>query len=459
MPEESMRRDARAIFDAGLGAADARLAVSRVVLLNGGDRLTIGSWSRSLDDIDRVFVVGAGKAAWPMAAALEDILGPRISDGHVTTKYGHGGPLNILSISEAGHPVPDEAGVDGAKMILHIAGRAGPGDLVLCLISGGGSALMPLPAGNLTLSHKQALTKELLNCGATIHEINSLRKHLSAIKGGRLALAAAPATVISLILSDVIGDDLDVIASGPTVPDRSTFADCDAVLEEYGIRERLPKPLRGYLEAGVRGAVLETPKPGEAVFEKTWNFIVGNAAQSIEAAGEKARELGYTPLVLSSSIEGETREVAKVHAAIAREVLKSGNPVAPPACILSGGETTVTVRGNGTGGRNMEFALAAAIDLDGTEGIVVLSGGTDGTDGPTDAAGAVVDGGTVRRGGEAGKRAREYLGRNDSYNYFCGSGELLMTGPTLTNVMDLRIMLVGSGDGRYRAMPLSHRTG
>lgn len=445
MPEESMRRDARAIFDAGLDAADARQALRRVLRVNDGERLTLGSWSRALGDLERILVVGAGKAAWPMAAALEDILGSRISGGHVTTKYGHGGPLKIISISEAGHPVPDEAGVEGAKAILDIAAGAGPKDLVLCLISGGGSALMALPAGNLTLAHKQALTQELLNCGASIHEINSLRKHVSGIKGGRLALAAAPAAIISLILSDVIGDDLDVIASGPTVPDRSTFADCQAVLNGYGIRERLPKPVLEHLDAGARGEVEETPKPGDAAFEENRPFIIGSAALSIEAARNKARELGYTPLVLSSSIEGETRDVARVHAAIAREVLTSGNPLTPPACILSGGETTVTIRGNGKGGRNMEFALAAALDLEGTVGIVLLSGGTDGTDGPTDAAGAVVDGGTVRRGRERGRSAREYLDRNDSYNYFDGSGELVMTGPTLTNVMDLRIMLVRSG--------------
>lgn len=442
MPEESMRRDARAIFDAGLAAADARQAVRRIIRVKDGETLTIGSWARSFQDLERILVVGAGKAAWPMAAALEDILGSRVSGGHVTTKYGHGGPLQIISISEAGHPVPDEAGVEGTKAILEIAEEAGPKDLVLCLISGGGSALMPLPAGNLTLAHKQALTQELLNCGASIHEINALRKHVSGIKGGRLALAAAPAAVVSLLLSDVIGDDLDVIASGPTVPDRSTFGDCAAVLDAYGIREHLPKQVREYLKAGERGEVEETPKPGNAAFEGTRHFVIGSAALSIEAARNKARELGYTPMVLSSSIEGETRDVARVHTAIAREVLKTGNPLEPPACILSGGETTVTIRGNGRGGRNMEFALAAALDLEGIWGIVVLSGGTDGTDGPTDAAGAVVDGGTVQLNRKKGRSAREYLDRNDSYSYFDGSGELLMTGPTLTNVMDLRIMLV-----------------
>ncbi|MDD5476127.1 MAG: DUF4147 domain-containing protein, partial [Syntrophales bacterium] len=297
-----------------------------------------------------------------------------------------------------------------------------------------------------TLADKQALTRELLNCGASIHEINALRKHVSAIKGGRLALAAAPATLISLILSDVVGDDLDVIASGATVPDRSTFKDCLEILDNYGIRESIPATVRDMIDRGARGEEEETPKPGDPAFEKVQNMVIGSAALSIEAARKEAVERGYNTMILSSSIEGETREAARVHSAIAREVLRSGNPLAPPACILSGGETTVTIRGNGKGGRNMEFALAAALDIEGLEGIVVLSGGTDGTDGPTDAAGAVVDGGTVIRGRERGKKAREYLNRNDSYNFFEDGGELLITGPTLTNVMDLRIMLVSNRD-------------
>lgn len=433
-----MKDDARMIFEAGLDAADAREAVRRTVRIDNTGSMTIGSWTGRLDSIANIFVVGAGKAAWPMASAIEDLLGPRITGGQVTTKYGHGGPLRYISLSEAGHPVPDKQGISGARTILHLLEHAGRDDLVICLISGGGSALMPLPAPPLTLEDKQALTGELLSCGASIHEINALRKHLSGIKGGRLALAAAPATVVSLILSDVIGDDLDAIASGPTVPDRSTFDDCMAVLERYDLVDRIPKAVADLLKRGEE----ETPKPGNVAFEKVHNLIIGSAVLSIEAAAQKARELGYNPLILSSSIEGETREVARVHGAIAKEIPRSGNPLPAPACVLSGGETTVTLRGTGRGGRNQEFALAAALEIAGTRGIVIVCGGTDGTDGPTDAAGAVVDGDTVKRGIRRGRDARRHLDRNDSYRFFEGTEEHLITGPTLTNVMDLRIMLV-----------------
>jgi glycerate 2-kinase len=434
--------DARAVFEAGLAAADARKAVERVVSITERGELVVGPLSRRLEDIENIYVVGAGKAAWPMASALEDIIGPRISGGDVTTKCSHGGPLRFVSISEAGHPVPDEAGVSGAKTILGTAEAAGPDDLVVCLVSGGGSSLMPLPVANVTLEDKQLLTKKLLECGATIHEINALRKHLSAVKGGRLAAAAAPATVVSLILSDVTGDDLDVIASGPTVPDRSTFEDCLAVLDAYGIRNEIPPSVLAYLERGSRGEEEETPKPGNPAFSNTHTLIIGSASLSVEAARREAVARGYNTVVLSSSMEGEAREAAKIYAAVAREILHSGNPAAPPACVISGGETTVTIRGKGRGGRNQEFALAAALAIEGMDGIVVLSGGTDGTDGPTNAAGAVVDGGTVERGRRRGRKAFDYLKRNDSYRFFEGTGEHLITGPTLTNVMDLYIMTV-----------------
>jgi len=418
--------DARAVFEAGLAAADARKAVERVVSITERGELVVGPLSRRLEDIENIYVVGAGKAAWPMASALEDIIGPRISGGDVTTKCSHGGPLRFVSISEAGHPVPDEAGVSGAKTILGTAEAAGPDDLVVCLVSGGGSSLMPLPVANVTLEDKQLLTKKLLECGATIHEINALRKHLSAVKGGRLAAAAAPATVVSLILSDVTGDDLDVIASGPTVPDRSTFEDCLAVLDAYGIRNEIPPSVLAYLERGSRGEEEETPKPGpgDHAFNNSRTMIIGSASLSVEAARREAEARGYNTVVLSSSMEGEAREVARIYAAVAREIIQSGNPAAPPACVISGGETTVTLA------------------IEGMDGIVVLSGGTDGTDGPTNAAGAVVDGGTVERGRRRGRKAFDYLKRNDSYRFFEGTGEHLITGPTLTNVMDLYIMTV-----------------
>ena len=310
---------------------------------------------------------------------------------------------------------------------------------MVCLISGGGSALLPLPAEPITLAEKQETTKLLLACGANIHEINAVRKHISRIKGGQLARLAYPATVISLLLSDVIGDNLDVIGSGPTAPDASTFADAWAILEKYGIGGRVPAPVRERLERGMRGEIPETPKAGDPVFERTENRIVGSNRLAVDAAAKRARELGFRTLVLSTFIEGETRDVARMHGAIAKEMVRTGRPVKPPACIITGGETTVTLRGSGLGGRNQEFVLAAAMEIAGLPDTVVFSAGTDGTDGPTDAAGAIADGRTLERGPDAAA----FLANNDSYHYFERLGDLVVTGPTNTNVMDVRIVLVG----------------
>jgi glycerate 2-kinase len=281
-----------------------------------------------------------------------------------------------------------------------------------------------------------------LDSGATIHEINALRKHLSQVKGGRLAQAAYPSVLLSLILSDVIGDDLDSIASGPSVPDHTTFSDCLRIVDKYGLKPKMPSAVMEIFEKGARGEIEETPKPGDPVFERTQNLIVGSNIQALRAAEQKAADLGYNTLILSSFVEGETREVAKVHAAIAKEILSSENPVGRPACLISGGETTVTIRGRGWGGRNMEFVLASAIDIAGLKDVVVLSAGTDGTDGPTDAAGAVADGTSVPRAGEKGLDPVQYLRENDSYHFFESLDDLIVTGPTRTNVMDLRLVLV-----------------
>jgi glycerate 2-kinase len=390
----------------------------------------------------RVLVVGAGKAAAPMAQAMEDLLGERLSGGVITTKYGHGLSLKTISITEAGHPVPDSQGLSGTERILEVLKNTQEPDLIFCLISGGGSALMPLPVAGLTLEDKQKTTQELLDCGATIHEINTIRKHISAIKGGKLARSAYPGTLVALILSDVIGDDLDVIASGPTVPDRSTFNDCLDIVAKYDLSKKIPFSVMEYLTRGQAGMEEETPKPGDPLFETTAAVIIGSASLSIDAAAAMAKRLGYNTLILSSCIEGETRDVAKVHTAIGKEIIKSGNPVKRPSCVISGGETTVTIRGDGLGGRNTEFVLAAAIELRGVDGITVLSGGTDGTDGPTDAAGAVADGKTHARALNKGMKPEEYLRNNDSYHFFEAAGGLVKTGPTMTNVMDLRIMLI-----------------
>ena len=318
---------------------------------------------------------------------------------------------------------------------------AGAGDLVICLISGGGSALLPLPAEGITLEEKQAVTKLLLACGAPIEHINAVRKHISRIKGGQLARLAAPAAVESLLLSDVIGDPLDVIGSGPTAPDVSTFAEVSRILDHYAIRDRVPASILDRIDRGVRGEIPETPKPGDPIFARVRNTVIGGGRLALDAAARAARALGYRTLVLSSTIQGETREIARMHAAIAREVAEHGRPVKPPACLISGGETTVTIKGAGLGGRNQEFALAAALEIHGLPNVVVFSAGTDGTDGPTDAAGAIADGQTLDRNPDAAR----YLDDNDSYRYFQPLGDLVMTGPTNTNVMDVRIMLIGAG--------------
>jgi hydroxypyruvate reductase len=386
--------------------------------------------------------LGAGKAAAKMASAVEELLPDKISSGIVIVKYGHKLPLNLVEIVEAGHPLPDEAGVAGTTRIVELLRQATEEDLVILLLSGGGSALLPCPVDPITLEDKIRTSQTLLDCGATIHEINAVRKHISKIKGGRLARLAHPATLVSLILSDVVGDDLDAIASGPTVPDSSSFADCLLVVERYELKEKIPPRVRAFLEAGAGGEVEETPKAGEPIFQHVRNVIVGNNRMAVEAARVKAEGLGYNTLALSSFIEGEAKVVAAAHAAIAKEIITTGNPIRRPACVLSGGETTVTVRGAGLGGRNQEFSLAAAAAIDGADGVVILSGGTDGTDGPTDAAGGVVDGTTLQRGRDKGLDAADFLRRNDSHTFLSAVGDLLVTGPTFTNVMDLRLVLI-----------------
>ncbi|HSC35082.1 MAG TPA: glycerate kinase [Thermodesulfobacteriota bacterium] len=441
MNRERLRKDAVSIFEAGLKAVDPENAVKRHLMLKNGVLQVNGS-RYALSRFENIYVIGMGKAAAPMARAVEDILGDRITAGIINVKYGHTAALKKVKINEAAHPLPDEAGLEGAREIAALLGITGERDLVVFLISGGGSALLPLPAEGLTLEDKQNLTQSLLECGATIHEINVLRKHVSRVKGGRLARLACPSTLISLILSDVSGDDLDSIASGPTVPDRSTFGDCLEIIGKYGLEGKLSAGLVNYIERGEKGEAEETPKPGDPAFERTENVIVGSNIAAARAAKERASELGYNSLILSTSIGGETAGAAKLHAAIAREVVSSGNPVDAPACIVSGGETTVTIRGKGKGGRNQEFALAAAVDIDGLENVLVMSGGTDGTDGPTDAAGAIADGTTIERARKLGLDTNRHLGENDSYNFFKPLGDLLMTGPTNTNVMDLRVVLV-----------------
>ena len=428
MTARRLRRDALAIFGAGLKAADPVEAVVRHL-----SRLKLGRFRN-------IYVIGTGKAGASMARAAERVLGKRIAAGLINVKDGHVAPLERIELNECGHPMPDERGVTGARRIAELAGRAGKDDLVICLISGGGSALLPFPAPPITLEEKQAVTRLLLECGANIHEINAVRKHISAIKGGQLARLAAPARVEALLLSDVIGDDLDTIGSGPTAPDASTFARVAAILRHYGIFEQVPAAVGERIRAGLAGRIAETPKPGDPLFRRVRNTVVGSNRLALDAAAHEARRLGYRTLVLASEIQGETREVARMHAAIAREIVNAGRPAKAPACIITGGETTVTIKGKGLGGRNQEFVLAAAIDVAGLPGVVVFSAGTDGTDGPTDAAGAIADGETLARGPDAAR----FLEANDSYHYFEALGDLVKTGPTNTNVMDVRLLLVGA---------------
>ena len=396
MSLEQLRNDVISIFEASLEAVNPVNAVKNK-LKRAGDILELKDRVYNLKDYENIYVIGMGKAAAAMGSAIEDILGADLTAGVVNVKYGHVVPLKTIKVNEAGHPVPDESGLRGTRQIVGLLEQTTENDLVICLISGGGSALLPLPAGELTLENKQELTKALLSCGATIHEINALRKQISGVKGGRLAKLAYPSTVISLILSDVIGDDLDVIASGPTVPDTHTFHDCLSIIDKYKLGREEHGAVIEYIKRGCSGEIDETPKADDPVFERTQNTIIASNISAAKAAQQKARELGYNSMILSTFIHGETEEVAKVHTAIAEEIIASGDPLEKPACIITGGETTVTIQGTGKGGRNQEFALSSAIYLKGIEGAVILSGGTDGTDGPTEAAGAVADGSTCAR--------------------------------------------------------------
>lgn len=384
----------------------------------------------------RTVVIGAGKAAAAMARAVEEHWDGDL-EGVVVTRYGHSVPTRKIEVLEANHPVPDQVGVDASRRILETVQGLSEDDLVLCLISGGGSALLTLPADGISLEDKATFTNQLLRSGATITEMNCVRKHLSAIKGGRLAMACHPAKVVSLIISDVPGDDLSSIASGATVPDPTTYADALAVIEKYGIDA--PQAIMNVLKAEPD----ETPKTGDPRFANVENILIATPQMSLEAAAEAAEAAGYTPMILSDRIEGESRDVAQVHAAIARQVAAYGQPLKAPAVLLSGGETTVTIRGKGgRGGRNSEFLLALAVALDGHARIHAIACDTDGIDGSEDNAGAVIGPETLARGLTKGVEAKAYLANNDAYTYFQEIGDLVVSGPTLTNVNDFRAIVI-----------------
>ena len=437
-----LRRAARRILDAAIAAGDAG-RLTRQALTREGSRLRVGGRALDLARVRRVVVVGAGKASGTMAEAAEAVLdGPPLEGLVAVKERSNPGPRRIRVV-ESGHPIPDARGEAAGEEILRLVRAAGPDDLVLCLISGGGSALTPLPVPGVTLAEKQVVTRLLLECGATINELNAVRKHLSRLKGGQLARAAHPAPVVALLLSDVIGDPLDVIASGPTAPDPTTYDDALAVLDRYGLRARVPATVRAHLEAGAGGEVADTPKPSDAALAGVTNVVIGNNGLVVDAAVGEARRLGFAPCLLTRSLQGEAREVARAFAAILAEIARSGSPVGRPACLIAGGETTVTVRGRGTGGRCQEFALALAAELATMRNVAVLAAGTDGSDGPTDAAGAIVDPTTLVRARRKGLDPRRALAENDSHPLFAALDDLVVTGPTGSNLMDVYLGLVG----------------
>ena len=438
--KRDLRGIAREIIAAAIAAVSPEACVRRALSLEG-DVLRVGDRRYDLREIERVIVVGFGKASAGMARSVEGILGDRIDGGLVITADGYRVPTERVEVREAGHPLPDARGLAAAGELLSLVEGAGEGDLVIVLISGGGSALLTAPAEGISLDDLVRTNELLLKCGAAIQEINAVRKHLSRAKGGQLARLAHPARVVSLVLSDVVGDPLDSIASGPTVPDPTTFADAVGILRRYGVWEDVPRSVKRHLELGASGEIPETPKPGDPIFAHVTNLVIGSGRHAAEAALAKGKELGLAGGILSTTLEGEAREVGRVMAAIARELRRHGRPLRPPALIVLAGETTVTVRGGGKGGRNQELALSAALGIEGLKEVVIASVGTDGRDGPTDAAGGIVDGGTAARIRAAGLDPLKLLSDNDSYRALSASGDLLITGPTSTNVADLLLVL------------------
>jgi len=443
--EKELIRKARALalgsLEYALNAVDSKQMVKSKVSLEDSN-LRVDGYSFDLRKFRNVYVVGGGKASGLMAEALEEILGKRITKGIVNVPQGDKHKTRVIKLHESSHPIPDAAGVKGTRRMLAIAEQAEKDDLIICLISGGGSSLMPLPRGNISLKDKQELTSALLKSGAAVSEVNTVRKHISDFKGGWLAKKGYPTTILNLILSDVVGDALDSIASGPTVPDSTTFVDARKVLEKHGLCKNAPSSVLKVLSDGEKGLIAETPKTGDATFEKVYNVIMGNNRSASLAACRHLKSKGLNTLLLTATLEGEARYVGTVLASVALEILASGNPVPKPAGIIAGGETTVTVNGKGLGGRNQELALSAALKLKGVDAVVIASLSTDGVDGPTDAAGAIIDGKTLARAAKLGLNPEEYLTENDSYHFFSKLGGLIFTGPTGTNVNDISVIII-----------------
>lgn len=437
-----LRGVAEGAFNEALLAADPEEAVHRHFRLRD-DVLRVGDIDYFLSRFQRIFVIGAGKASVRMALAVERILGPKVAGGLIVTRRGQSGRLKNILVREAGHPLPDEDGVRAAEEMIELVEPLTDRDLVVCLLSGGGSALLTAPVEGVSVPDLQRATKLFLGSGLSIHEINTVRKHLSRVKGGSLAERIYPATVISLILSDVIGDQLDVIASGPTAADPTTFSDAVSVLKQRGLWDQVPEAVRHALAAGERGELPETPKAGSEIFKKVHHEIVGSNRLSLLAAEQKAHRLGMNTMILASSVSGESREIGRFYAALAREVRDFNRPLRTPACLIAGGETTVTVTGDGRGGRCQELALSVALGIQEVPGALFLAAGTDGVDGASDAAGAMADSTTIERAKGLSLDPLEALRRNDTYPFFRELHDLVQTGPTGTNVMDIHILLVG----------------
>jgi glycerate-2-kinase len=435
------RRLALESLEHALSAVDPKRTIeTRLTLKNA--KLSVDKYSFDLNKFKHVYVIGGGKASGSMAQGLEHVLNGRITKGFVNVPHGAKQETEIVELHGANHPVPDEAGVKGTRVMLEIAEQAEKDDLIICLISGGGSSLMPLPRGDITIADKRELTNALLRSGATINEINTVRKHISDFKGGWLAKKAYPATILNLILSDVVGDPLDFIASGPTVPDSTTFGDAVRVLRKYTLWEKAPASIRKLLLDGEKGTIPETPKAGDESFKKVFNVVVGNNRSASLAACEYLKSKGLNALLLTTTMEGEARHVGTMLGSVACEVLASGNPIQKPAGIVAGGETTVTVTGKGLGSRNQEIPLASALKIRGMDGLVVASMSTDGIDGPTDAAGAIADGKTIEKAAKMGLKPEEVLAANDSYHFFSKLNDLIFTGSTGTNVNDVSVIIV-----------------
>jgi len=445
--DKKARRIALTLLEEAVKAADPRIAIrNHVTLSKDGEILKVDEAEFNLKKSSQVYVIGGGKAAGAMAEEIEKLLGENISAGCISILHGTRNMFKTKSVElrESSHPIPGNENIEATKRILTIVDKATPKDTILCLFSGGGSALLSLPSPSVKLGDFQEVVQQLLKRGATINELNAVRKHVSQVSGGRLAerLASKGCTVIVLVISDVVGDPLDVVAGGPTAPDTTTFKKAVEVLKQYSIWTQAPESIKQHLQSGLSREVPETPKPGSKVFNHIHNFIIGSCRQACYAAHSKARELKLNSIVLSTMVEGEARQVGKVTAGIAKELAKYNSPIHRPAAVIIGGETTVTVRGEGKGGRNQELALSASKSIEGLSRIAIASMGTDGVDGPTDAAGAIVDGSTVTRARAKNMNVDEYLVQNDSNTFFKSLGDgLIMTGPTGTNVNDIMLVV------------------